>query len=386
MAVIEPRDDTDWEQFAQLTARSYGHPLDATRRRISALRPAAIARFEITDDRVLAGAIALPCNQYFGGRPVPAAALSTLCVAPHERGSGHGRRVVWSLADAMGRDGIAVAPTSSLATRFLRNLGWELCGQSFALTAPTGAITGGEFVGGIVCDPDPDEVRALRTRVAPAWSGTIERPSWWTTWNAHPNEIRLGWREGTDLQGYLAYRTTPAQDGDERSTRLLVTELWTQSRDALDGLLRVLGTEQAVSPTVTFDYGVLPPDTPVRYRVDATLQPIGVRDWMLRVINPELAIACAGWPTISGRLELEVAALGRPSSVMTVDFTAGTASISPGSAPRVRMSTGAFATWFAGALPATQAAKLGIASGPTEDLAFMDLLVADRRPWLPDIF
>jgi hypothetical protein len=32
------------------------------------------------------------------------------------------------------------------------------------------------------------------------------------------------------------------------------------------------------------------------------------------------------------------------------------------------------------------AAQLGNASGPAEDLAFMDLLTADRRPWLPDRF
>lgn len=389
MAILEPRDDNDWEQFTRLTAQSFGYTDDDADRRISALRPSAIARFELEGDQVIAGALALPCQQYFGGRPVPAAAVTSLCVAPQARGAGLGRRVMWSLADAIGREGLAVAPTYSTSSAFLRGLGWEICGQSFAFAAPADAFVMDEPAGEAVRDPDQTAVRALRARTVAAWSGPVERPSWWWNWLGATSgtEVRLGWVDGGELQGYLAYRTVPDPHGPENwGMRVVVTDLLTQSRSALDGLLRILGTERPISPTVAFDYGVLPPDTSVRYRIATTLAPTGVRDWMLRVLSPEAALAAAGWPTISGRLEIEVAALGRAASVMSVEFAAGSAAVGPGASPRVRMSTGGFAAWFAGALPATQAARLGIASGPAEDLAFMDLLVADRRPWLPETF
>lgn len=388
MAVVEPSTDGEWDQYTRLMSRSFGIPLDDAHARVAAQRPSALARFEVQDGIVLAGALALPCHQYFGGRPVTSAAMSGLCVAPQERGQGTGRRVAWALADTLGREGVAVSPSYATAIPFMRSMGWEIGGQSFAFATPAAGLSPEEPLGTVVRNPDREAVRALRTRMTAAWSGAIERPSWWWAWREPaPSHVCLGWHDGNELVGYLTYRADDASHGAEGwGTDVVVIDFLATTRDALDGLLRVLGAERSVSPTIRFDYGVLPPDTMVRNRIATTLAPVGVRDWMLRVLDPERALTEAGWPTITGRMEIEVAALGRAASIMTVDFSGGRATVSPAATARVRMATGAFAAWFAGALPATQAAMLGGASGPPEDLAFMDLLVADRRPWLPDIF
>ncbi len=388
MAVVEPRTDGEWEQYTQLVALSFGISPDEAHARIATQRPSAVTRFEVHDGQVLAGAMALPCHQYFGGRPVAAAAMSGLCVAPQERGRGTGRRVAWTLADNLARDGVAVSPSYATSIPFMRTMGWEIVGQSFAFSTPGAGLCPDEPLGAAVREPDLDAVRALRTRVTSAWSGPIERPSWWWAWRAPgPDQVRLGWHDGNDLVGYLAYRADPARHGTEAwGADVVVTDLLASTRDGLDGLLRVLGAERSVSPAIRFDFGVLPSDTMVRQRIATPLAPVGVRDWMLRVLDPERALTEAGWPTIAGRIEIEVAAMGRAASIMTVDFSGGRASVAAAASARVRMATGAFAAWFGGAMPATQAALLGVASGPPEDLAFMDLLVADRRPWLPDIF
>lgn len=385
MAVVEPRGDGDWDQFTELTARACGLDTEAANRRVGRLRASAVARFEVEADRVVAGALALPCHQYVGGRPVSAGYVCAPHVDAAYRGLGIGRRVMWSLADALDREGMALAPAQAAPVGFLRRLGWEVCGQSMAFSVPTAALAIAGSPSGELCDPDPDGVRALRRRVGMAWTGPVERPHWWASLDQRPGHAHAGWYEGDVLTGYLSYRICPA-DGTPtgRGARVVVSDLWAESHDALDGLLSVLGSERTVCETTEFEHGVLPGETAVRYRIDASLRPVGAHVWMLRVIDPETALAAAGWPTITGLLDLEVAALGRPASIMRVEFAGGTAAVGAGPAARVRMSSGAFAAWFAGALPATQAARLGIASGPAEDLAFMDLLVADRRPWLPD--
>jgi hypothetical protein len=52
----------------------------------------------------------------------------------------------------------------------------------------------------------------------------------------------------------------------------------------------------------------------------------------------------------------------------------------------VRLGVGALAAWYAGAMPATRGARLGLVEGPAADLAAMDALTADRPVWLPDAF
>jgi hypothetical protein len=52
----------------------------------------------------------------------------------------------------------------------------------------------------------------------------------------------------------------------------------------------------------------------------------------------------------------------------------------------VRIGVGAFSSWFVGGMRAETAARLGFADGEPDDLAIMDMLTADRRSWLPDMF
>ena len=391
MTVVAPRSDGDWEQFTRIEGQAFATTPDDTARYIASVRDHAIARFAIDDGRVVAGALAFPCAQYIGGRSVPTGAVASVCVAPEHRGKGFGRAVMWSLVGAMSDAGLALSPLWPSNVAFYRTMGWELAGQVAQFTVPADRLRVLQATGTAERDPALTEVSALRATLASRHCGPIERPPWWTAWRlpTPPKELtyRYGWREDGVLTGFVAFCQQQATDRvwgfDVR-----VTDFWAATADALNGLASLVGADAPLSPQVHFDYGVLPDTPDLMWRLpELDLTTRGTNGWMLRVLDPVAAIEASGWsPAVTGHLEIEVAAIGRPSAPLRVEFAGGRAQVGTTSTPRVRLAAGAFSAWYAGAMAATTAAMLGFASGTPDDLALMDSLTADRRPWLPDMF
>lgn len=391
MTVAAPTTDGHWKQFTAVEGQAFATTPADTARYIAAVRPSAIARFAFEDDTVVGGALAFACEQHVGGRLVPSGAVASVCVAPEHRGKGLGRSVMWSLVHAMADEGLALSSLWPSSVAFYRGLGWELAGHVAQYTVPAAMLRGLHATGEVVRDPSRDEIRGLRSSLAGQWCGPVERPQWWWNWRlpTQPDEktFRYGWREAGVLTGFVAFRQQAAADrlwGFD----VWVSDFWAATPSALNGLAGLLGSDAPLSPKVRFDYGVLPgtPDL-VWLLPELDLETSGTNGWMLRVLDPVLAIEQAGWPAhVEGRLEIEVAGVGQASTRLVAEFAHGRAQVSPGSASRVRMATGAFAAWYSGALPATRAGMLGVADGAPADLALMDALTADRRPWLPDMF
>lgn len=390
-AIVPPRGDGDWEQFTAIEGQAFATTPQATARYVAAVRPHAIARFALDGDRVVAGALALPCRQLIGGRPVPAGAVASVCVAPEARSRGLGRSVVSSLVGAMRDDGLALAPLWPSSVTFYRRLGWELAGHVSQFTVPSRALGGRRVSGRAVPDPDLSEVYAVRGGEAARWCGPIDRPAWWWAWRLpqHPGELSYtyGWRERGRLTGFVAFRQE--RPADRRwGFDVWVSDFWAATADALDGLVGLLASDGALSPKVRFDYGVLPATADLVWRVDELeVEVSGTNAWMLRVVDPRRAIEASGWPAwVDHRLELSIAEPDGPPQPIVVEFSGGSARVEAGGSGRVRLGVGPFSAWFAGGMRAETAARLGLAEGPADDLAIMDHLVADRRPWLPDMF
>jgi predicted acetyltransferase len=389
--IVSPRNDGDWEQFTRIEGQAFATTPDETSQYIGAVRDHAIARFAIEDDRVVAGALAFPCAQYIGGRPVPAGAVASVCVAPEHRGKGLGRSVMWSLVRAMGDEGLALSPLWPSNVAFYRTMGWELAGQVAQFTVPAERLRVLQATGTAEPDPPLAEAMALRATLSARHCGPIERPEWWAQWRlptpAKELTYRYGWREDGALTGFVAFRQKQATDR-VWGFDVWVTEFWAATANALNGLAGLVGADAPLSPQVRFGYGVLPQSPDLMWRLpELDLTTGGTNSWMLRVLDPAAAIEASGWfAAIRGQIDIEVAAIGQPSTPMQIEFADGRATVSPGSRPRVRLAAGAFSAWYVGAMSAQTAAMLGLASGPPDDLAFMDALTADRRPWLPDMF
>jgi predicted acetyltransferase len=381
------RGDADWEQFTTIGGQAFATTREKTEQYIAAVRDGAIARFAIEEDGVVAGALAFPCHQLVGGRPVTAGAIASVCVAPERRGRGLGRQVVDGLVAAMREEGLALAPLWPSSVAFYRGLGWEIAGHVGQFNVPAVALRGRAESGIAVRDPDLAEVGELRLPITAAWTGPLIRPGWWWGWRLpHPVpelHYRYGWREGDRLTGFVAYRHDPPA-GRPWGFDTWVTDFWAATPSSFTGLLDLLAADAPLSPTIRFGFGVLPDMPPLVWRLpDLDLKTADTNGWMLRVLDPAAAFVHSGWPAAAaGTLTLEIGG----AAPLTVEFADGAAEVTPGGGRPATLSEGTFAAWLTGALRAGDAARMGLLAGSPDAVALMEALTADRRPWLPDMF
>lgn len=170
---------------------------------------------------------------------------------------------------------------------------------------------------------------------------------------------------------------------------LRVLDLWTATPGALDGLLALLGSHAAVVPETSFAPAVLPPVHDLLWRPAAgRLRAAEHEPWMLKLIDPAAAVAARGWRAgARARVEIEVADPGADGPRRHVlEAHDGEAVLTPGGAGAVTMGAGALAAWYAGALTARRAARLGLATGPPAALEELDGLIHPPPVWLPELF
>lgn len=258
-------------------------------------------------------------------------------------------------------------------------------GHTIALSA----LAGLRGAGAPVLDPGPG-IRGLQRALAGRWNGALDRPGWWSPWRDgrdHPRpRERVGWVEAGRLTGFMSIERAP---GDRREYRLVVRELWAGTPGASAGLAGYLAAHASLAGEVV----LRPPAQPDLPDLALLVTPGAVateaRDpWMLRLLDPVGALAGRGWRHGPGvRLELEIADpwRGAPERLV-LEVEGAEARVAPGGEGRVRLGVGALSAWYAGALGATRAARLGLAEGPPADLQAMDALTHDRPIWLPDEF
>jgi predicted acetyltransferase len=237
-------------------------------------------------------------------------------------------------------------------------------------------------------------VRLLQRRVASTFNGPLDRPDWWWEWRRprHRDERRhsYAWVQDGAVTGFMLFRQ------DRSAVRasafdLVVTELWTETADALHGLLGSLGSHATMTPAVRFQDSTLPPIPEITWAIDAEHHRFTMttrEPWMLRLVDAGSAMAQRGWrDDVHGEVHLELQdPLHRSTRRVVLEVEGGTARTRPGGEGRVVLGIGPLATWYAGGLTASRLARLGMIRGDAADLAVMDRLAADLPAWLPDHF
>ena len=252
----EPAGDGDWEQYAIAAAEAFGGKRDAWTAFVEPMRANGRALVAVDGGRVVAGATVLPVAQHFGGRPVRSGAISNVFVLPGHRGQGLSGAVL----DGLGPLLAGAGPVSVLSTGspgVYRPHDWEIGGVRAPVTIPGRVLAElGPAGGTLVREPALAERAPLAARLAAAWDGPMSRPAWWEelteVWLGARPAQRAGWREDGRLTGWLAV--------EPRDDRLVVSEWWTSTPDAVAGLAGFLGAGRPFPKEVRFDTGTLPPD------------------------------------------------------------------------------------------------------------------------------
>ncbi len=392
---IEIRDaqgDAEVRRFAEVDAESFAGHAAANMRWLSAAGPHAPLRLAHMDGEIVGGYVLLPVGQFFGGRSVPAQAVTAVAVHPAWRRRGVAGALMRDCIALARERGAAVAPLHGATVRLYRRWGWEVCSQTLRQIVRTAALTGFSGSGRVRGNPDRAAVEALRRAHLVRWDGPLDRPDWFLSVQWDPSDgatprFEYGWYEGETLTGYVRYESE-RQPGNW--IRLRVQEFIATTVDATRGLLGFLGGQESQSSDVVFVHSALVDVSPLLWLLPEPHRDLEVQGflcWMQRIVHVEAAMTARGWPArAAGRIELEVTDPVNGVERLLLEVEGGSARVTPGGSGAIRCGIGALSAWYSSALRAQDAVRLGLLEGDADVVAEMDGLVAGGWSWMPDYF
>jgi predicted acetyltransferase len=392
---IEIRDlagDDERRRFAEVDAESFAGRAADNLRYLTAAAPHATPRLAHIGDEVVGGYMLIPAGQFYGGRSVPAQAVTAVAVHPAWRRLGVAGALMRDCVALAREHGAALAPLHAATVRLYRRWGWEVCSTTLRQIVRTQALSRLSGAGVLRANPDRVAVEAMRSRHLARWDGPLDRPEWWLAieWDpGDPDAIRreYGWYEGDTLTGFVRYEAERDRGG---WIRLRVQEFVHTTPDALHGLLGFLGGQETQSDHVIFVHSAVPDVSPLPYLMPEPHREIEMSAflcWMQRVVTIDTAMHARGWPArAAGRVALEVTDPVTGVERVVLEVEGGAARVTPGGSAQIRCGIGALSAWYSSALRARDAAGIGLIEGDADAIGTMDDLIAGGLPWMPDFF
>jgi predicted acetyltransferase len=306
--------DLDWDQYLDLTARSFG-PADEARVRANIGPIVADGRclgaFE--EDRMVGTAMFYNMRQWWRGRAVPMAGVAGVKIAPEDRGRGIGRALMTALVEVMAGRGYPLAALYPATMTIYRSLGWEIAGRRqearlparslFALAKPDVAVDAGPP--GDLRRPGPGDaaqvlevigrVYALARDCGPVTYDEATVRRWLTRPGRYADADRYAYLAP---DGFLAYRWQGGHD------EIAVDQLAAASAGTTRALWRVVASNSSVAGTVHAQLGPSDPLWWLLPEQDASMA--GRRSWMLRLLDAPAAIAARGFPATDLAVPLRI--------------------------------------------------------------------------------
>ncbi|MEU8801719.1 GNAT family N-acetyltransferase [Spirillospora sp. NPDC048819] len=247
-------------------------------------------------------------TQWWHGRPVSAAGVGGVTVAPEERGRGLGRRLMADLLRRCAEFGHPLAMLYPATTPIYRSLGWEHAGAQHHIELPAEALrtVAAERVPVRRAGPeDAAEAAAVIGRVH-----AQARDSGPVGWGEARWRGLLGQRDDYVYlaeDGFLSYRWAEGGGGLE------VSRLVASSERTLRALWAIVGSGSSTAGTVR---ACVSPLDPVLWLPRERPPEIVHRTpWMLRVVDAPAAIAARGYPAgVAAQAPLLVDDPQRPSN------------------------------------------------------------------------
>jgi predicted acetyltransferase len=392
--VLTPADDLDAQ--LDLAERSFGakgaDERDQWREAMSGHIAEGRGLGAFVGGRPAGGAVFHDMRQWWCGRQVPMAGVSSVRVAPEDRGRGIGRQLMTAVLDQIAARGYPLSALFPATMPLYRSLGWELAGgrhtaviparSLFRLTAPD-----------LAQDPEPGPaLRRAGPGDAAAVISVIGRVheaardcgpiSWDATaisrWIAEPDVYAYLCDDG-----FLAYRWHNGNedlfvDGVEAISGRTVRAFWAHIGSHASMAERVYAR---VGPADAFWWLGHERDADVEHR----------SMWMLRVVDAAAAIAARGFPAaLSFRVPLRIADQARPanSGLWQLTVADGVGTLDPLDAPggpALTLGARGLAALYAGT-PMVTLRQAGLARGATPDGdATLDAAFA-ATPYMLDSF
>ncbi len=318
---LRPGDDPDAQLDLSERAFGPGSAADRDRRVRSLSRLIAGGRYlgAFVGGRPAAGAAFQDMRQWWRGRPVPMAGVSSVKVAPEYRGRGIGRLLMTALLDEIAVRGYPLSALFPATMPLYRSLGWELAGARDTAVIPARSLA--RLVPPDVRPPEDETAPAADLRRAGpgdaeaviAVLGRVHeaaRDCGPITWDP---DSAADWLADPGLYAYLAEDGVLAYRWHNGNDHLFVERAEAVSGQTVRALWTLLGSHASIAdevyamtgPASAFWWLAQERDADMRHR----------SRWMLRVVDAPAAIAARGFPAaISLSVPLRIADDARPAN------------------------------------------------------------------------
>lgn len=371
---IEPATTKDVAAIAHLLSCAFGFSKARSQEYLANIGLETLRFIRGEDGRPVVCAGLLQTAHVFHRKPVKAANIVHVAVAPERRGQGLAVPFVDSLCDEAAKNGAAIATLFASTRPVYRKAGFELAGHELVYEAETAALpsTSRLAFGRVELD-DPRLVTAYAEKTLRE-AGLLVRDA------AHWNELR---RAPTDaLAAYLAEGETAyliLDMGDK--ARLVIRDWFAASSEAALGLLSFLARFRSVYPVVRW-HGA-PHDDLVAAMPDKGWRLAHQEEWLLRVLDPAAALRQRGYHVDHARLTFRIG-----EAALQVEVSGGAVEVRKAgtSGPAVSVQPTGFVQLFTGFRSASKLAHYGLLAGDSADIRRCDQLFAGPPPWVAEHF
>jgi predicted acetyltransferase len=324
--LLRPVDDIDAQ--LDLAERSFGvqaaEHRDRWRQTVSGLIAQGRCLGAFTDGRPVGGASFHDMRQWWRGREVPMAGVSSVRVAPEDRGRGIGRLLMTALLEEIAAQGYPLSVLYPATMPLYRALGWELAGgthtavipaRSLFRLAPPDPAAGAGLSATPRQTAGPDLRRAGPGDVAAVLSvrrlvHEAARDCGPITWDA----AEVGqWLADPEIYAYLCDDGFLAYRWRHGNRDLFVENAEAMSGRTVRAFWSHLGSHGSVAEKVYARTGPADAFWWLARERDADVEHRSM--WMLRVIGAAAAIAARGFPAaVSLCVPLRIADDARPAN------------------------------------------------------------------------
>ncbi|HEY3688370.1 MAG TPA: GNAT family N-acetyltransferase [Streptosporangiaceae bacterium] len=286
----------DLDDLLDLVVRAFGGVTaehTARRRRTAEARIADGRSIGVRDGgRLIAAAAIIDMAQYWHGRAVPLAGVSSVVVAPEDRGRGAGPLLMKAVLERSAARGRPLSMLFPATSAVYRKVGYETAGPLTSYIFPAAPLRALAPRGGPqvrlrrVGAADAAEVIGVLSRVHAAGGhcGPTVRRAEEVQW----------WLAADDVFTYLADDGLLAYSWADANNAIAVEYLAAGSEATMRALWGVVASNGSI---VDWVYAPLAPDDPVFWLTrDPVAMPRDVERWMLRVVDVPSAIAARGFP------------------------------------------------------------------------------------------
>jgi predicted acetyltransferase len=352
-------------------------------------------RWGIFDGPTLAAkAVEREYTSVIGGREINTSGAAGVLVSPEYRGAGLAREVMTHLL-AQARDrGAVISTLFRTAPALYRSLGYEQVAELCVGELPTSALRGLRARPPITVRrakvTDGPAIRAIYARVVQEGSCLLTRTG--PSFDADDQEmidsfdgITLAVDADGSASGYVSWNR-----GEKWGPEgvLAVSELHAKDAASTEALLAVIGSFDAVTPTLTFRTSGT---NPIHWLIPGAGWSItDVKQYMLRVVDLAGAVEQRGWPRgLTGTVDFAVVDPDCPwnSGSHRLVLDGGTARLEPGSTNGLVIAPRGLAVLLAGGATTAALRRGGLlVGGSSADHEVLDAAMAGPRPAILDFF